>query len=292
LEVVVEQMATEYVNSAVEVGAVDFMATVGNSIPIRIVSRLIGFPDGDPDRLLAAAFDSTSLLGATLPLAELEVLVQRVGEIEEWIAEQLRAVTPESGDDILTAVAKGVESDVLSGHQACVILHTLLSAGGESTSSLLGNAVRMLAEDQELQGRLRTHPELVPAFVEEALRLQSPFRFLLRSIPGTTSLGGVTIPEGATVLLLWGAANRDAEVFDLPDQVMLDRPVPRRHVAFGRGMHHCVGAPLARLEARIVLTTLLERTSGFNLGDGMAPEWVPSLMVRRHRVLPLSLVAR
>jgi cytochrome P450 len=292
LEPVIEHMAADYIDGAIDVGTVDFMATIGNAIPIRLVSQLIGFPDSDPDRLLAAAFDSTSLLGATLTLPELESLVRRAGEIEEWISEQLEAAAPDTGDDILAAVARGIEGGALTRHQACVILHTLLSAGGESTSSLLGNAVRMLAEDREMQDRLRMHPELVPAFVEEALRLQSPFRFLLRSVPGVTSLGGVTIPAGATVLLMWGAANRDAEIFDQPDRVNLDRPVPRRHVAFGRGMHHCVGAPLARMEARIVLTTLLERTSDLTIGRGMAPEWVSSLMVRRHRLLPLTLKAR
>jgi len=292
LEPVIERMASDYIADATGVGSVDFMQTIGNAIPIRIVSQLIGFPDGDPDRLLAAAFDSTSLLGATLSLPELETLVLRITEIEEWISGQLQEAGPEAGNDILAAVARGIEGGTLRRHQACVILHTLLSAGGESTSSLLGNSVRILAEDRELQAHLRSHPEFVPAFVEEALRLESPFRFLLRSVPGEASLGDAVIPEGATVLLMWGAANRDAEIFDQPDQVILDRPVPRRHVAFGRGMHHCVGAPLARMEARIVLTSLLDQTSEFTIDSELTPEWVPSLMVRRHRLLPLKMAAR
>jgi len=292
LEPVVESMANEYVSRAIEIGTIDFMNAIGNAMPIRIVSQLIGFPDGDPDWLLAAAFDSTSLIGATCSLPELEALVSRVGEIEEWISEQLAVSAPEPRDDILAAVARGIGSGALSEHQACVILHTLLSAGGESTSSLLGNAVRMLAEDQGTQMRLRSNPELVPAFVEEVLRLQSPFRFLLRSVPRSTSLGGVELPEGATVLLFWGAANRDPAVFDEADQVVPDRPVPRRHVAFGRGIHHCVGAPLARMEARILLTTLLEKTSEISLDQVVPPEWVPSLMVRRHQSLPVTLVPR
>lgn len=292
LESVVEDMAVDHVTRAIEIGAIDFMAAVGNAIPIRIVSQLIGFPDGDPDRLLAAAFDSTSLLGATCSLAELETLVNRVGEIEEWISSQLATSASKPRDDILAAVGRGIDDGILSEHQACVILHTLLSAGGESTSSLLGNAVRILAEDQSLQTHLRRNQDLIPSFVEEALRLQSPFRFLLRSVPGPASLGGVELPEGATVLLFWGAANRDPVVFDEADRVVLDRPVPRRHVAFGRGIHHCVGAPLARMEARIVLTNLLERTSEIALDRRTAPEWVPSLMVRRHKSLPITLVPR
>jgi len=292
LESAIEDMAFDCISRATELGRIEFMATVGNMIPIRIVSQLIGFPGDDADRLLAAAFDSTSLLGASLSLPELERLVGRIGDIEAWIAEQLAISAAEPRDDILGAVARGLEGGVLSEHQACVILHTLLSAGGESTSSLLGNAVRMLAEDQTLQAHLRENTELVPAFIEEALRLESPFRFLLRSVPRTTSLGGVKVPEGSTVLLFWGAANRDSEVFERPDQIDLGRPVPRRHVAFGRGIHHCVGAPLARIEARIVLTSLLRLTSEFSLDEACAPEWVLSLMVRRHQSLPISMVPR
>jgi cytochrome P450 family 144 len=292
LESVIQDLVAECLTRAIELRDVDFMAVVGNVIPITIVSQLIGFPDDDPGRLLAAAFDSTSLIGATLSLSELETLVGRIGEIETWIAEQLAASIPGTGDDILAATARGVTTGALSENQACVVLHTLLSAGGESTSSLLGNAVRMLAEDRELQAHLRANTELIPVFAEEALRLESPFRFLLRSVPQETSIGGVEIPEGSTVLLFWGAANRDPDVFENPDAVVLDRAVPRRHVAFGRGIHHCVGAPLARMEARILLTSLLEQTSEIALDRRSSPEWVPSLMVRRHQSLPITVAPR
>ncbi len=172
------------------------------------------------------------------------------------------------------------------------MLQTLLSAGGESTTSLLGNAVRILGEDQDLQQRLRGDTNLIPTFVEEALRLESPFRFHMRSVPRDTTLGGTDVPADATLLLLWGSANRDLAEFERPDEVDLERPTPRHHVGFGRGVHHCVGAPLARMEARVVLTLLLERTENVALAPDDAPQWVDSLMVRRHARLPLQLTAR
>ena len=98
------------------------------------------------------------------------------------------------------------------------------------------------------------------------------------------------IPAGATVLLFWGAANRDPAVFECPDEVILDRP--RRHVAFGRDIHYCVGAPLARMEARVVLTVLLERTSSITLDRDRPARWVNSLMVRRHEPLSVQLISR
>jgi len=152
--------------------------------------------------------------------------------------------------------------------------------------------VGLLAQDQELQEHLRRGPEQIPGFVEEVLRLESPFRYQMRSVPEDTTLGGVGIPAGATLLLLFGAANRDAAEFERPDEVDLDRKVPRLHMAFGRGIHHCVGAPLARIEARVVLSVLLERTASFTLDPERAPRWVNSLMVRRHEQLPLRLMAR
>jgi cytochrome P450 len=216
----------------------------------------------------------------------------RSGEVQTFITDQLSTAMKEPSEDLLGAVARGVQGGVFDESGAIVMLQTLLGAGGESTTSLLGNAARILAEHQELQQHLRQNPEQIPTFVEEALRLEPPFRYHMRSVPKDTTLGGVDIPADATVLLLWGAANRDDAEFERPDEVDLHRQVPRHHVSFGRGIHHCVGAPLARIEARNVLTVLLERTSSITLDPEHAPRWVNSLMVRRHEQLPVRLVAR
>ncbi len=280
------------VTRALEGGTVEFMSAVGNVVPITIVSRLIGFHDSDLNQLLSAAFDSTAMLGSTLTLDELIELIDRIGEIQTWIADQLSQAVKAPRDDLLGAVARGVDAGVFSDFEAHTILHTLLSAGGESTTSLLGNAVRILAEDQELQQHLRQNSERIPVFVEEALRMEPPFRYHMRSVSNDTSLGGVDISADATVLLLWAAANRDPVEFERPDEVDLDRAAPRHHVSFGRGIHHCVGAPLARIEARNVLKVLLDRTSSITLDSEHAPRWVNSLMVRRHEQLPVRLEAR
>ncbi len=290
LEPDVVEIAEDCVGQALSEGSVDFMAAIGNVVPITMISRLIGFHDSDLDQLLRAAFDSTAMLGSTLSYDELVAHIARTGEIEEWVSRQLSAAMSEPSHDLLGAVADGVKGQAFSEVEAVVILHTLLSAGGESTTSLIGNAVRILAEDRDLQGQLRQSPELIPLFVEEALRLEPPFRYHMRSVPNDTELGGVEIPAGATVLLLWGAANRDAAMFDHPESIDLTREAPRRHVAFGRGIHHCVGAPLARVEARNVLRVLLARTTEIALDPQRQPRWVNSLMVRRHEELPVRLV--
>jgi cytochrome P450 len=291
LEPEIVVLALGCVERAVECGRVDFMAEIGNVVPITVISRLIGFRDSDPERLLRAAFESTAMLGSTVSLERLLELVAGVEEIEAWIADQLAAAAMDPEDSILGSVARGIDAGVLAVQEGTVILHTLLSAGGESTTSLLGSAVRILAEQPELQERLRRWPALIPAFVEEALRLESPFRYLMRSVAFDTSLAGEHIPAGATVLLFWGAANRDPTEYGNPDEVDLDRRVLRHHVAFGRGIHHCVGAPLARLEAQVVLRVLLERTSNISLDPERGPRWVDSLLIRRYEQLHVRLLA-
>jgi cytochrome P450 family 144 len=266
------------------------MMTVGNVVPITLIAQLIGFRSADLGSLLRAAFDSTALVGGRLSLDELSALVVKSSETHVWISEQLAAYGDDSDTEILGTVARGIEGGAMSESDGVILLQTLLGAGGESTTSLLGNAVRILAEQPELQQQLRNDPDLVPIFIEEVLRLESPFRFLLRHVPHDTALGGVNVPAGSTVLLFWGAANRDADQYGEPDEVRLNRPAPRHHLAFGRGIHHCVGAPLARLEGRVVLTTLLERTASFRLDGNRSPSWFDSLQVRRHEYLPVELV--
>jgi cytochrome P450 len=291
LEAEVTEVAERCIDLALRDRSVDFMATVGNVVPITLITQLIGFRDGDLGSLLRAAFVSTALVGARLSFDELNALMVTSAETYAWIAEQLATYGAKSDGEILGTIARGIQEGALSDEDGVIILQNLLGAGGESTTSLLGNSVRLLAEQPELQDQLRQGPELIATFIEEALRLESPFRFLMRHTPHDTSLGDVEIPAGTTVLLFWGAANRDAQQFEKPDEVRLDRPAPRHHLAFGRGIHHCVGAPLARLEARVVLTKLLERTGGFRLDGNRVPRWFDSLQVRRHEYLPIALDA-
>jgi cytochrome P450 len=292
LEPEVTAVAERCIDSALRQQRVDFMPAVGNIVPITMIAQLIGFRDGDLGALLRAAFDSTALVGARLTLEQLNSLLVKSAEINAWITKQLEAYGGDSDDVLLGTIAKGILDGAMSEGDGAIILQNLLSAGGESTTSLLGNSVRILAEHPEMQQQLREDPTLVPAFLEDALRVESPFRFLARHTTHDTELGDVEIPAGTTVLLFWGAANRDPDEFDAPSEVRLDRRIPRHHLAFGRGIHNCVGAPLARLEGRTVLSVLLERTSSFRLDPDRPPQWFDSLQVRRHHSLPVVLEGR
>jgi cytochrome P450 family 144 len=292
LEDDIRALCVSAIDQALSDDQFEFMSTVGNVVPITVVAKLIGFRDINPAQLLEAAFDSTAMIGGTMTLDRLTELVTRIGIIQEWIRLQIADTTESDEDGILLAVRRALDAGTLLEGEVQIILHTLLSAGGETTSSLVGNAVRLLADDQELQQQLREKPELIDTFVEEALRLESPFRQQMRSIPHDTTLGGVDVPAGSTAVLLFGSANRDPAQFDNPDIVDLTRGSPRRHLAFGHGIHYCVGAALARIEARAVLTTLLERTQEFTVDPNDPPRWAESFLVRRHEHLPLIATRR
>jgi cytochrome P450 len=264
----------------------DFMTVVGGAVPIHAISALIGFRGVDEQVLLQTAYDSVEMTGGAKTLEELGRVRLRSDEINAWTSAQLEERDGQGSGDVLDAVKAAINTGQLTHGEAAVTMMTLLSAGGESTASLLGNSVRMLADRPDIQAALRQDMALLPAFIEEVLRLESPFRHHLRSVPRDTELAGVVIPARSAVMLMWGAANRDPATFENPAELVLGRR--QQHVAFGRGIHQCLGRALARLEARIVLTAMLRRNKFPNLATGEKPEWEYSLQVRRYRRLPMT----
>lgn len=266
---------------------IEFMSAVGNMIPIEVIIDLIAFSERNAEALFQTAIVQTDMLAGAISLEELERRVSFTDNTYLWVLQQLQAALEAPGEGILGLLANAMNAGEIDLPFAMAVLLTLFAAGGESTSSLIGNSVMLLAERPALQSRLRGEPGLIPRFIEEALRLQSPFRHHMRLAARDTELCGTRIPEGATLLLMWGSANRDPAVFERPDEIDLDRA--RRHVGFGSGIHVCLGNTLARLEARVVLETLLAGTREFTLDEAQRPQWVPSLAVRRLDRLPLVL---
>jgi len=268
---------------------VDVAAALANPLPLQVMAeRVIGFSDPDPVDLQRWVLDGSRLVSGRLRLDEMATAADAVAGLWPWVDDQLAsALTTPGAGGILDAAADGVRSGVLTREQASFTLMILLGAGGETTTSLIGNAIRVLAERPALQAEVRAHPELLPVVLEETLRYESPFRFHPRLARGPTTLGDVEIPDRAMVALCWASANRDEHEFVRPDEFDIERPNPRHHMGFGRGIHFCVGAPLARLEARVVITRLLERTREFALDEADPPQWVDSLWIRRHERLPI-----
>ncbi|OQQ31494.1 cytochrome [Prescottella equi] len=272
-------------------GTFEWAREMADALPLALVASLIGLPQSDVPQLLSWSYDSTEMLGGVVTTDRLPTLVASAAALTGYLYTKFSAAKRDPQTDLLGVLAHACNEGDLTDDVAVLILVQLVGAGGESTAGLIANAARILATDPELQDRLRNDPQLIDAFLDEALRLESPFRGHHRHVVADTTLGGIPLPAGSHLLLLWGAANRDPAAFADPDTVRLDRPNLKGHLAFGRGIHFCVGSALARTEALAALTTLLERTTSFTIADGGA-EWVPSLMVRRHRLLRLELNLR
>ncbi|MFP6609399.1 MAG: cytochrome P450 [Deltaproteobacteria bacterium] len=294
LEETVREWAVEFIDPLIDMGSGDFVERVANPLPIRAMALVVGLPLEDADRLLDWAMAGTEVLAGTTTLERLALVAGKAGAMSAYLGEHLqRAMVGSKGElppDVIGALARGVKDGLISESDGVAILLVLVGAGGESTTSLTGSAVRILAEQPELQQELRGNPTLISEFVEEALRLESSFRAHYRHVKHGTKLGDVELPEGARILLLWAAANRDPETFDNPDSVNIRRPRLREHLAFGRGMHFCLGARLARLESRVILEELLARTRSFSLDPRHPPRHVNSIFVRRHAELGLIAV--
>jgi cytochrome P450 len=265
---------------------VDWMAAIGDQLPMTVVANIIGLPNTDVPRLVEWAYASTELLGGVLSDERLLAVVDATVQLAAYLHTAFDRARVAPADDLLGDLVRAADAGDLDENVAILMLVQLVGAGGESTAGLIGNAARLLADDPDLQHTVRTDPSLIPALLEETLRLESPFRGHHRHVRIDTTLAGVALPADSHLLLMWGAANRDPNAFDDPDQVRLNRSSPRNHFAFGRGLHFCVGAALARLEARIAIHTLLSSTRWFDLAGA---EWVPSIMVRRHKSLRLRV---
>jgi cytochrome P450 len=162
----------------------------------------------------------------------------------------------------------------------------LFIAGHETTARLLSSALRVLAEDADLQESLRTNRDRIPNFVEEMLRLESPIKSDFRLARKTTTLAGVEIPAGTTMMLLPGAANRDPAHFECPAELRIDRPNARQNVAFARGVHSCPGGPLARIEGRVTIERMLDRLRAIRIDE--THHGPPGN--RRFRYVPLYII--
>lgn len=281
----IAQTAERLWHTGVRDGRIEWMGSMANRLPMMVVGRIIGVPDEDTDKLVRWGYGATQMVEGLVGAEQLNDAGVAVMELGGYINEQLERSAADPQDDLLGDLVAACASGVIEQSTALFMLITLFSAGGESTASLIGSAAWILASRRDIQQQLRDDPDLLGAFLEEVLRFEPPFRGHYRHVVRDTTLGGVGLTAGSRLLLLWGAANRDSAHFDHPDDFRLDRLGGKGHIAFGKGPHFCVGAALARLEAKIVIGSLLDRTSVIAVAD--AGRWLPSLLVRRLEHLEL-----
>jgi cytochrome P450 len=269
------------------------MSRVAEPLPMVMVARVLGLPDEVAPALKAQGYAMVERISGFVPEDRIKPLEDEgVNGLAPVIDAYLRAKEGEAAreDGLIGIVKRAVDDGELTDLEAFGILSVIIAAGGESTTSLIGTAARILAQQPDLQATLRGDRSLLPGFIEEALRYDAPFRGHYRVTTCDTELNGTPIPAGSHVLLAWPSANRDEAAYEQPNEVRLDRARPRGHVGFGWGIHLCVGAPLARVEATVAIDELLTRTRHFQLDRDQLPlRYHPSLVIRRLEALPLVM---
>lgn len=289
LEPRIRAIATSYIDTALEQGSFDFIAGLAGKLPMDVISELVGVPDADRAELRRLS----DLLvhreeGVTdVPQAGMEAALVLAGYYADMIAERRQART----DDLTSALLDAeLDGDRLGDDEIISFLFLMVVAGNETTTKLLGNAWYWAWRNPDQRAVPFADAGRVPDWVEETLRYDTSSQMLARVATTDVTLHGTTIPAGDRVLLLVGSANRDERVFPDPDRYLLGRDTSDL-VSFGFGRHFCLGASLARLEARICLEELVRRIADYDV-DPEGIERVHSVNVRGLATLPTTVRAR
>jgi cytochrome P450 len=272
-------------------GECEFVSEYAGPYTLLVIADLLGVPESDHEQFLRELIHQSPL---TMKHNPLEYLYE---QFTVYIEERRR----EPREDVMTGLATATFPDgsLPPVDDVMRIAANLFAAGQETTARLLSTALQTLADRPDLQQQLRDERDLVPVFIEEMLRLESPIKGTFRLSRTPTTIGGSEVPAGSTVMVLPGAANRDPREFDDPDELRLDRKNGRQHIAFGHGIHTCAGAPLARAEANVSLQRLLDRTGDIRISEphhGPAGdrhwEYTPTWMLRGLEELHLEFTPR
>ena len=237
----------------------DLMQAVARPLPVIVIAEMLGVPPEDRDVFRIWSAQRARMLEPTIGPDEREAGEAASRAFDAYFRPIVEARRAEPRDDIVSALAR-VEDDGghLTERETLNMLRLLLIAGNETAVNLIGNGMLALLRHPEQLQRLRNDPSLIPAAVEELLRFDSPIQTDVRRVLADCEVNGLALRKRDNVVLLLGAANRDPDVFEDPDRLDVGRS-QGPHLSFGRGIHHCLGAPFARLEGRIVLEMLLDR---------------------------------
>ena len=263
-EAFMKGLADRRIDAFIEKGRCDFVAEYAQPFAMLVIADLLGVPEEDQPKLRAlfAENGAPGAVGQKLPDKPLWFL-------DDFFLAYVDDRRANPRDDVLTRLACNTYADGrMPEPMESVNVATILFAGGQGTSArFLGNMLHYLAEQPELQQRLRQERHLIPNFVEEMLRFNSPTKLAQRLVRKTTRLGGVELPAGSPVLMLLPAGNRDPRRFEAPNEFRVERENARDHVAFGRGIHTCPGAPLVRADAGTTLERLLDRLDEIRISE-------------------------
>ena len=262
---IVDDMIDAYLNEA----EVDFHNRMSVLVPLSVIADQLGVPRTNMDKF---KFWSDTVMKecdqSNSPDEQIKITYDMC-EFQRYVVEKAKEYQAKPAECMLSDMVNAdVNGRRLSINELVSIVAQILTAGNETTAAAMSSAMIRLIEEPGLEQKLRDDPQLIPAFVEEVLRLDAPIQGLFRRATRDTEIGGVAIPEDSIVVIKWGAANRDPAQFANPDALDLARTNSKRHVTFGYGAHFCIGNQLARGELRIAIGHLLKRMKNFRFTRG------------------------
>ncbi|NNL66706.1 MAG: cytochrome P450, partial [Myxococcales bacterium] len=286
LEGPIRKLAGTYLDRMADASAPDAISDFAARLPMDIISEMLGVPPADRDMLrgFADAVVHREEGDAGVPATAAEASIRLIA----YFADHVKAHHRRAGDDLTDALlAAEIDGDRLDDRDVIAFLFLMIIAGNETTTKLLGNALVHLARHPEQRARVMADPARIPGWVEETLRYDASSQLIARVTTRDVTLHGTTIPAGRKVALLIGAANRDERAFDRPDDYDVSRDC-KESLAFGRGIHFCLGASLARLEARVSLEEITARFPDYAVDEAGLVR-IHSGNVRGYAHIPLRL---
>jgi cytochrome P450 len=290
LEPRVRAIAEELLAPMRAAGEFDFVRSFSSTLPVIVIAEMLGV---EPNRRADfRRWSDNVVLGTSRPSSEVEraAIRQTNAEMRHYFQDAIAQRRREPRNDLLTALVQAEEDrQVLTAEEILAMAMLVLLAGNETTMNLLGNAVLALLADPDTLRAVRANRSLVPQLIEEVLRYDSPVQLVFRRTTREVELSGIKIPAEATMFVLLGSANRDETKFSDPDHFDIQRDASE-HLAFGFGTHYCLGAGLARLEARVALEEFLYSCPPYSATTERV-ERVRSPIVRGPKTLPLRFAA-
>lgn len=286
----IEALANELLDGLAADGSGDIVERFAWPLPLHVIGDLLGLPRADLPQLHHWSTDWLSLFQPVESVERQIELAHSVVALQRYFYEALEARAADPGDDLMSALleARDASDEPLTMVEVMGVPLDLVVAGHVTVTRAIGSALALLFDHPDQLESLREAPASWPALIEEVLRLESPAQGLFRKTTRAVALGGAELPAEARVMVHFASANRDEQQFADADRFDLHRGDLGRHVAFGKGIHFCIGAPLARLELKIALPLLFERLPGLRPAPGAEPERERIFFARGFERLPVE----
>jgi cytochrome P450 len=290
LEPKIRAIAVELIDGFAREGKADLLKRFAFPLPGLVICDLLGVPHIDLDQLKQWSDDFMSIISLTDSHERLLAAAHGYVGFQRYIVEQLEERSRQPREDLLSVLVPESlgGSAPISLEEAIAMSIAVMASGHETTTHLILNALLLLIQHPEQMQMLRQNPALIPNAIEETLRFESPSRCIFRTTAVDVELGGVALPANSCVIVIWPSANRDERRFTDADRFDSLRPDANRHLGFGKGVHFCIGAALARLEGKIALEELLDRLPSLRLQPNVRLEYWPNLFMRGFQELPLE----